>query len=51
MWAPGGQARVAFGFTIVNGKTVDIELIADQERLRKPDLTVMDGRRIFSRRG
>jgi hypothetical protein len=41
VWAPGGQPRVAFGFTITNGKIVEIELLADAERLRKVDLTVL----------
>jgi RNA polymerase sigma-70 factor, ECF subfamily len=32
-WAPGGKPRVVFGFTIRNGKVVEIELAADTERL------------------
>jgi hypothetical protein len=40
VWAPGGQARVAFGFTITRGKIVAIELIADPARLRLLDLAV-----------
>jgi len=42
VWAPGGQPRVAFGFTIARGKIVGIDLIADPEHLRQrvllPDL-------------
>lgn len=33
VWAPGGTPRVAFGFTILNGRVVGIELAADAERL------------------
>lgn len=29
VWAPGGQPRVVFGFTITHGKIVEIEMIAD----------------------
>jgi len=43
VWAPGGQPRVAFGFTIAGGKIVEIELMADPERLRLLDLVLLDG--------
>jgi RNA polymerase sigma factor (sigma-70 family) len=33
VWATGGTPRVAFGFTIRNGKVTAIELAADPERL------------------
>jgi len=33
VWAQGGVARVAFAFTIEDGTIVEIELIADSERL------------------
>ena len=33
VWAPGGTPRVVFGFTIRNGKVVEIALVADTERL------------------
>jgi len=42
VWAPGGQPRVVFGFTITHGKIVAIDLVADPERLRQLDLTVLD---------
>jgi len=42
VWAPGGQPRVAFGFTITRGKIVEIHLVADPERLRQLDLTVLN---------
>jgi RNA polymerase sigma-70 factor (ECF subfamily) len=42
VWAPGGQPRVAFGFTIADGRVVEIELLADPERLRQLDLAILD---------
>jgi RNA polymerase sigma-70 factor (ECF subfamily) len=42
VWAPGGQPRVVFGFTITRGKIVEIDLIADPDRLRHLDLAVLD---------
>ncbi len=45
VWAPGGRPRVVFNFTITRGKVVAIDLLADPERLRQLDLTVLDGRR------
>ncbi|MGQ0549942.1 MAG: RNA polymerase sigma factor SigJ [Armatimonadota bacterium] len=42
VWAPGGQPRVVFGFTIAGGKIVEINLVADPERLRQLDLTVLN---------
>ena len=41
VWAPGGRPRVAFDFTIANGKIVAIALIADPVRLGQLDLTVL----------
>jgi hypothetical protein len=40
-WAPHGQPRVAFGFTILRGKIVAIDLVADPERLRQLDLVIL----------
>lgn len=40
VWAPGGQPRVVFGFTMTRGKIVEIDLVADPERLRQLDLAV-----------
>lgn len=37
VWAPGGQPRVAFVFTVAQGKVVAIDLVADPERLRQLD--------------
>jgi len=42
VWAPGGRPRVVFGITIARGKIVEIDLVADPERLRQLDLTVLN---------
>ena len=42
-WAPGGQPRVVFGFTIRRGKIGAIEMIADPERLRGIELEIVGG--------
>ncbi|MFN8482335.1 MAG: sigma-70 family RNA polymerase sigma factor [Anaerolineae bacterium] len=42
VWAPGGQPRVVFGFAVADGKIVEIRLLADPERLRELDLTILD---------
>ncbi len=42
VWAPGGRPRVVFGFTIVDTKILEIELMADPERLRELNLTVLN---------
>jgi RNA polymerase sigma factor (sigma-70 family) len=41
VWAPGGQPRAVFGFTIARGKIVEIELIADPERIGQLDVVVL----------
>ena len=41
VWAPGGQPRVVFAFTITGGKIVAIDLLADPERLRQLDLAIL----------
>ena len=33
IWAQGGVPRVAFVFTVARGKIIEIEMVADQERL------------------
>ena len=43
VWAPGGKPRVVFGFTIERGKIVEIDLVADPERVRELDLVVLNG--------
>jgi RNA polymerase sigma factor (sigma-70 family) len=42
VWAPGGRPGVVFGFTITRGKIIEIDLVADPERLRRLDLAVLD---------
>jgi RNA polymerase sigma factor (sigma-70 family) len=42
VWAPGGQPRVVFGFTITHGKIVAIDILADPERLRQLDLAILN---------
>lgn len=41
-WAPGGRPCVVFDFTITRGKIIEIHLVADPERLRQLDLTVLN---------
>jgi RNA polymerase sigma factor (sigma-70 family) len=40
--APGGQPMAVMGFTITNGKVVEIDILADPGRLRALDLTLFD---------
>jgi RNA polymerase sigma factor (sigma-70 family) len=42
VWAPGGRPRVAFCFTVVGGKIVEIEVVADPARLSGLDLAVLE---------
>jgi RNA polymerase sigma-70 factor, ECF subfamily len=37
----GGQPRVVFAFTIAGGKIVEIELIADPERIGRLNVTIL----------
>lgn len=39
--APDGQPLSVMGFTITNGRIVEINILADPERLRRLDLTVL----------
>jgi RNA polymerase sigma factor (sigma-70 family) len=39
--APKGHVRAVAGFTVANGKVVEIDLLADPERLRELDLTIL----------
>ncbi|HEX6675196.1 MAG TPA: sigma-70 family RNA polymerase sigma factor [Actinomycetes bacterium] len=41
VWAPGGRPRVVFAFTVKDGRIVAIDTLADPERLRELDLTVL----------
>jgi RNA polymerase sigma-70 factor, ECF subfamily len=40
--APGGRPFSVMGFTVAHGRIVEIDAIADPERLRKLDLAVLD---------
>jgi RNA polymerase sigma-70 factor (ECF subfamily) len=40
--APGGTPRVAFVFTVDDDRIVEIEFVADPERLRDIDMTESD---------
>jgi RNA polymerase sigma-70 factor, ECF subfamily len=42
VWAPRGRPRVVFGFTITGGMIVEIDLVADPERLRRLDLAILN---------
>ena len=42
VWAPGGQPRVVFGFTITRGKIAEIDLVADPQRLGQLDLVILE---------
>jgi RNA polymerase sigma-70 factor (ECF subfamily) len=42
VWAQDGQPRVVFGFTIADGKIVEIELLADPALLSQLEWTVLD---------
>lgn len=41
VWAPRGRPLVVFDFTITGGKIAAIELIADPDRLRELNLTIL----------
>jgi RNA polymerase sigma-70 factor (ECF subfamily) len=41
VWAPGGAPRVVFGFTIRDGAVVEIELVADPERLSRLKIEIL----------
>jgi RNA polymerase sigma-70 factor (ECF subfamily) len=41
VWAPGGQPRVVFGFTVVGGSIVAIDILADPASLSQLDLELL----------
>ena len=45
-WAPGGTIRALLNFTVVEGKVVAIDLIADRERLDRIDVTLLPRERL-----
>ncbi len=42
VWAPDGRPQAVFAFTIVDGRIVVLELIADPVRLARLDITLLD---------
>jgi RNA polymerase sigma-70 factor (ECF subfamily) len=42
-WAPGGVTRAIFSFTIVEGRIAAIDLMADPDRLRSTEVTMLGG--------
>jgi RNA polymerase sigma factor (sigma-70 family) len=40
--APGGRPFAVVGFTVARGKIAEIDILADRQRLRELDLTVLD---------
>lgn len=43
VWAPGGQPRVVFAFTVAGSTIVAIDMVADPARLAQLDLRPLDG--------
>jgi len=41
VWAQQGEPKVVFGFSVADGRIVEIELIADPERLGQLDLVML----------
>jgi RNA polymerase sigma factor (sigma-70 family) len=41
LWAQGGEPRVVFGFTFGDGRILGIDLIADPDRIRELDVSVL----------
>jgi hypothetical protein len=42
VWAAGGRPIVVFAFTVHNGKVVEIELVAEAERLRRLQIEILE---------
>jgi RNA polymerase sigma-70 factor (ECF subfamily) len=40
-WAPGGQPRAVFAFTVSGGKIVEIEILLDPESVRHVDVEIL----------
>ena len=43
VWAPGGQTRAAFTFTIADGKIASIDVVVEPEVLRQLDVEILGG--------
>jgi RNA polymerase sigma-70 factor, ECF subfamily len=46
VWAPRGRAQVVFDFTVENSKVVEIEMIADPDRLSDLDIAIVQQRNV-----
>jgi len=42
VWAPGGEPRVVFAFTIVDDLVAGVDLIADADEIRQLDIAILD---------
>jgi RNA polymerase sigma factor (sigma-70 family) len=42
VWAQGGRPRVVFAFTVSDGTIVELEMVADPDRLSRMDLVVLN---------
>jgi ketosteroid isomerase-like protein len=42
VWAPGGRPRMAFAFTVADGRITELRVLADPERLRRVELAPLD---------
>ena len=43
VWAPEGRVRAAFEFTIVEGRIIAVEVLADPPHLAQLEITLLDG--------
>ena len=43
-WDPSGQPFSVMGFSVRDGRIVEIDVLADPDRMRKLDLSVLDAR-------
>jgi RNA polymerase sigma-70 factor (ECF subfamily) len=43
VFAAGGRPFAVVGFTVRHGRIVEIDILADPERLRRVDLAALDG--------
>jgi ketosteroid isomerase-like protein len=42
VWSAGGQPRVVFAFTVLEGMVAGIELLSDDDHLRELELDILD---------
>jgi RNA polymerase sigma-70 factor (ECF subfamily) len=42
VWSVGGQPRVVFAFTVLEGLVAGIELLSDADHLRELELEILD---------